>query len=80
MPRTNRRPQLSPKSHSRTATLQHQRIVVKAGTATLSDTSGASGLNVGVLGDLVRQICQLQQMSGEVLLVTSGAIGSRPGN
>ena len=75
-PRTNRRPQLSPQPRSRSTTLQHQRIVVKAGTGTLSDTSGASGLNVEVLGDLVRQICQLQEMSGEVLLVTSGAIAA----
>ena len=54
-------------------TLRYRRIVVKAGTGALT---GPSGLNSEVMADLVRQICHVRDASGEVLLVTSGAIAA----
>ena len=54
-------------------TFRHGRIVVKAGTGALT---GSSGLDSEVMGDLVRQICQIRDESGEVVLVTSGAIAA----
>jgi len=54
-------------------TFRHRRIVVKAGTGALT---GSSGLDSEVMADLVRQICQIRDESGEVLLVTSGAIAA----
>ncbi len=53
--------------------LRYRRIVVKAGTGALT---GPSGLDSGVMANLVRQICQVREASGEVLLVTSGAIAA----
>jgi glutamate 5-kinase len=53
--------------------LRYRRIVVKAGTGALT---GPSGLDSEVMADLVRQICQVRNASGEVLLVTSGAIAA----
>ena len=53
--------------------LCHRRIVVKAGTGALT---GSSGLDAEVMADLVRQICQVRDESGEVVLVTSGAIAA----
>ena len=53
--------------------LRYRRIVVKAGTGALT---GPSGLDSEVMADLVRQICQVRDASGEVLLVTSGAIAA----
>ena len=55
----------------------YRRIVVKAGTAILTEAAeaeGAGGVNLTVLGSIVRQICQLQDEGTEVMLVTSGAI------
>ena len=57
--------------------LRYRRIVVKAGTAILTEAAGANGsegVNLTVLGSIVRQLCQLQKEGAEVLLVTSGAI------
>ena len=59
----------SPKSGD----LRYRRIVVKAGTGALT---GPSGLDSEVMADLVRQVCQVRDASGEVLLVTSGAIAA----
>ena len=59
--------------------LQYQRIVVKAGTAILTeaaDTDGSGGVNLTVLGSIVRQLCQLREEGAEVMLVTSGAIAA----
>ena len=53
--------------------LRYRRIVVKAGTAALT---GPTGLDSEVMADLVRQICGVREASGEVLLVTSGAIAA----
>lgn len=53
--------------------LRYRRIVVKAGTGALT---GPNGLDLVVMADLVRQICQVRDASGEVLLVTSGAIAA----
>ena len=53
--------------------LRYRRIVVKAGTAALT---GPSGLDPEIMADLVRQVCQVRDASGEVLLVTSGAIAA----
>ena len=58
---------------SESCTLRYRRIVVKAGTGALT---GPSGLNSEVMADLVRQICHVRDASGEVLLVTSGAIAA----
>ncbi len=53
--------------------LRYRRIVVKAGTGAIT---GPSGLDAEVMADLVRQVCQVRDASGEVLLVTSGAIAA----
>jgi len=53
--------------------LRYRRIVVKAGTGALT---GPAGLDSEVMADLVRQVCQVRDASGEVLLVTSGAIAA----
>jgi glutamate 5-kinase len=53
--------------------LRYRRIVVKAGTGALT---GPSGLDPEVMADLVRQVCQVRDAAGEVLLVTSGAIAA----
>ena len=53
--------------------LRYRRIVVKAGTGALTSPSG---LDPEVMADLVRQICQVRDAAGEVLLVTSGAIAA----
>ena len=58
---------------SESCTLRYRRIVVKAGTGALT---GPNGLNSEVMADLVRQICHVRDASGEVLLVTSGAIAA----
>ncbi len=59
--------------------LQYRRIVVKAGTAILTEASGSDGgggVNLTVLGSIVRQLCQLKEEGAEVMLVTSGAIAA----
>ena len=57
--------------------LSYRRIVIKAGTAILSGGSAdTAGVNLTVLGSIVRQICQLREEEAEVLLVTSGAIAA----
>jgi glutamate 5-kinase len=59
--------------------LAYRRIVVKAGTAILTEASGSDGsggVNLTVLGSIVRQLCQLREQGAEVMLVTSGAIAA----
>ncbi|MDD5439511.1 MAG: glutamate 5-kinase [Candidatus Omnitrophica bacterium] len=51
-----------------------KRIVIKVGTGVLTDKGGV--LDDGVVRDLVRQIAVLLDGGREVLLVSSGAIGS----
>ena len=55
----------------------YHRIVVKVGTAVLTDTANGGGLNLPVMVDLVRQISYLRtQLNAEVIFVTSGAIAA----
>ena len=55
----------------------YHRIVVKVGTAVLTDTRNGGGLNMPVMVDLVRQISRLRtQLNTEVIFVTSGAIAA----
>jgi glutamate 5-kinase len=56
--------------------LRHRRIVVKAGTSMLTEPPEHGCLDLKVMGDLARQICQLKGLNAEVLLVTSGAIAA----
>ena len=58
---------------SERSSLRYRRIVVKAGTGALT---GPTGLDFDAMSDLVRQICQVRDALGEVLLVTSGAIAA----
>jgi glutamate 5-kinase len=55
------------------STLRYRRIVVKAGTSALTSDAG---LDAEMMADLVRQLCQIRDAYGEVLLVTSGAIAA----
>lgn len=52
----------------------HKRIVVKIGTKALSKENGR--IDESVLGDLVNQIAQIKKGGAQVILVTSGAVGS----
>lgn len=54
------------------ADLAYRRVVVKAGTNLL--TGGTDHINSGTLAGLARQVTQLRERGGEVILVTSGAI------
>jgi len=51
----------------------YQRIVVKVGTSTLTHENGK--LNLKVIEQLVRVLCDLKNAGKEIILVTSGAIG-----
>ena len=78
MARASQRPQAfnrpdSVRSEFGPGELRYRRIVVKAGTGALT---GPSGLDHEVMADLVRQICKVRDASGEILLVTSGAIAA----
>ena len=53
---------------------QAQRIVVKVGTSTLTYPNGS--LNITRIENLVREISDLRNQGREVLLVSSGAIGT----
>ena len=53
--------------------LRYRRIVIKAGTGALTNEAG---LDSEIMSDLVRQLCQIRDVDGEVLLVTSGAIAA----
>ena len=53
--------------------LRYRRIVIKAGTGALTNEAG---LDSETMSDLVRQLCQIRDVDGEVLLVTSGAIAA----
>ena len=68
-------PSTFPASGGDRRALLYQRIVVKAGTAILSGGGeDSAGVNLEVLGSIVRQICQIREQGAEVMLVTSGAI------
>lgn len=57
--------------------VRYHRIVVKVGTAVLTDTLNGGGLNLPVMVDLVRQISLLRtQWNAEVIFITSGAIAA----
>ncbi len=57
--------------------IPYRRIVVKVGTAVLTDTANDGGLNLPMMVDLVRQISHLRiQQNAEVIFVTSGAIAA----
>jgi len=69
-------PGIEPKSTDlglSSSTLRYRRIVVKAGTSALTSEAG---LDAEMMADLVRQLCQIRDAYGEVLLVTSGAIAA----
>ena len=53
--------------------LRYRRIVIKAGTGALTNEAG---LDSETMSDLVRPLCQIRDVDGEVLLVTSGAIAA----
>ena len=73
--RASQSPRETPADSS--SSLLYRRIVVKAGTAILSGGgSDTAGVDLTVLGSIVRQICQLRDQGAEVLLVTSGAIAA----
>ena len=78
--RSSQSPQAFPAAHDDGAeSLLYRRIVVKAGTAILTEAADgerAGGVNLAVLGSIVRQICQLREQGAEVMLVTSGAIAA----
>ena len=80
---TSQRASTVPSTVSRAAQdpkpLLYRRIVVKAGTAILTEASGSDGnggVNLTVLGGIVGQLCQLREQGAEVMLVTSGAIAA----
>ena len=56
--------------------LSHRRVVIKAGTSVLTKPPDHQGLNLAVMRDLVRQICELSSWGSEAVLVTSGAIAA----
>ena len=57
--------------------IPYHRIVVKVGTAVLTDTRNEGGLNLPVMADLVRQLSHLRtEQCAEVIFVTSGAIAA----
>lgn len=63
---------------SSTSVPQHQTIVVKIGTSSLtqaSDQESGSQLALSVLARLVETLSQLQRQGNRVILVSSGAIG-----
>jgi glutamate 5-kinase len=56
---------------------QARMIVIKVGTSVI--TGEGLELDLGRMGDLARQICDLKKRGKEVILVTSGAIGAGMG-
>ncbi len=53
------------------------RIVVKVGTGALTESQSGGGLNIPLMEDLVRQVCELRLQHGiDVILVSSGAIAA----
>lgn len=64
-------------SSSNCSSAPYRRIVVKVGTAVLTDTQNEGVLNRPVMVDLVRQISHLcTTLKSEVIFVTSGAIAA----
>lgn len=53
-----------------------RRIVIKAGTSILTKPPEHQALNLEVMADLARQVCQLAASGAEPLLVSSGAISA----
>lgn len=69
------RPSQSSSNASETAPkLVYRRVVVKAGTHTL--TGGSESLDTGAMASLVSQLVELRGMGGQVVLVSSGAIAA----
>ncbi len=56
--------------------LSYRRVVIKAGTSILTVPPDHRSLNLELLADLVRQICDLRETGTDTLLVTSGAIAA----
>ncbi len=50
--------------------------MIKAGTSVLTKPPEHQGLDLEVMGDLVRQVCDLRRWGAEAVLVTSGAIAA----
>ena len=76
MSSTSRLPADSAMENQASEQLRYRRIVIKAGTSILTSPPEHRALDLKVMGDLVRQICEVAQSGGEVLLVTSGAIAA----
>ena len=76
MSSTGRLPSTSAVGSRASDSLSHRRVVIKAGTSVLTRPPDHQGLNLEVIGDLVRQIRDLRRLGGEVVLVTSGAIAA----
>lgn len=76
MSSTGRLPTGSATETQATGHQQYHRIVIKAGTSILTKPPEHGALDLKVLGDLVRQICEVAQSGVETLLVTSGAISA----
>ena len=53
-----------------------QRVVIKAGTSVLTKLPDHWSLDLEVMGDLVRQVCDLRRSGSETVLITSGAIAA----
>ena len=76
MPSTGRLPSTSAVGPRTADYLGHRRVVIKAGTSILTMPPQHQGLNLAVMGDLVRQICDLKRWGADAVLVTSGAIAA----
>ena len=76
MPSAKRLPRNSVTPNQGTDELRHRRVVIKAGTSVLTNPPDHQGLNLKLMDDLVRQICDLRRLGSEPLLVTSGAIAA----
>ncbi len=54
--------------------MSYNRIVVKVGTNVLTGANGA--IDLGIIGQLTHQIALLKQIKVEVVLISSGAVGT----
>ncbi len=54
--------------------IKANRIVVKIGTSTLTDSTGT--LDIKAMSDLVAQIANIKNKKKEIIIITSGAIGA----
>ena len=74
MPSADRHPSTSSVDVQTPRNLGYRRIVIKAGTSILTKPPEHRQLNLEVMSDLVRQVCDLRRSGAEAVLVTSGAI------